>query len=57
MADTEKKQVTIPAATETLLNFAIDRSDMLTILEGLPANADIDRGKIEYESSKTRAAP
>jgi hypothetical protein len=39
----------IETSAENLLNFAIDRQDLKIILDSLPQNATIDRGRIEYE--------
>ncbi len=39
----------IDISAENLLNFAIDRQDLKIILDSLPQNATIDRGKVEYE--------
>jgi hypothetical protein len=36
-------------SAENLLDFAIDRQDLKIILDSLPQNATINRGKVEYE--------
>jgi hypothetical protein len=36
-------------AGEDLFNFAVDREDVKTLLAHLPEDAEIERGKVEYE--------
>lgn len=39
----------IDEAGEDLFNFAVDREDIKTLLKRLPKEAEIERGKVEYE--------
>jgi hypothetical protein len=43
------KEVSIQDATETLINFAVDREDLSFILDSLPPNSGVDRVTVEYE--------
>lgn len=49
MADPSKQTVHIQAASETLLEFSVDRNDLQIILDSLPESETIDRVKVEYE--------
>jgi hypothetical protein len=43
------KEVSIQDATETLIDFAVDRDDLTLILDSLPPKLGIDRETVEYE--------
>lgn len=49
MENKEKKTSGIEKAAEDLFNFAIDHEDVKWLIEHLPQEADIERGKVEYE--------
>lgn len=49
MTDFPKPTVHIQAASETLLEFSVDRNDLKIILDSLPEGETIDRVKVEYE--------
>ena len=47
--DSEEKKTGLKQAGEDLFNFAIDREDVKTLMTHLPEEANINRGKVEYE--------
>jgi hypothetical protein len=47
--DAETLETGIDQAGEDLFNFAVDREDVKTLLAHLPEEAEIERGKVEYE--------
>jgi hypothetical protein len=49
MQSAEKEKSGIEKAGEKLFNFAVDREDVKTLMALLPAQAHIERGKVEYE--------
>jgi len=49
MENAEKEKSGIEQAGEELFNFAVDREDVKILMACLPAQADIERGKVEYE--------
>lgn len=49
MENVERREINIKQAGEDLFNFAVDREDVKTLLANLPEEAEIDRGKVEYE--------
>lgn len=49
MNQAEDIKAGIKQAAEDLLNFAVDRDDVKTLLANLPEAAEIERGKVEYE--------
>ncbi|NQT68850.1 MAG: hypothetical protein HQ552_04655, partial [Desulfobacteraceae bacterium] len=49
MENKEKKTSGIEEAAEDLFNFATDHEDVKWLMEHLPKEADIERGKVEYE--------
>ena len=49
MEDSEEKKAGAEKAREDLFNFAINREDIKTLMSHLPVEADIKRGKVEYE--------
>lgn len=49
MEDSEEKKAGVEKAREDLFNFAINREDIKTLMSHLPEEADIKRGKVEYE--------
>lgn len=49
MEHSEDKKTGVEKAGEDLFNFAINREDVKTLMAQLPEEADIKRGKIEYE--------
>jgi hypothetical protein len=49
MKRAEKEKSGIEKAGEELFNFAVDREDVKTLMAYLPAQAHIERGKVEYE--------
>ncbi|MGB2930222.1 MAG: hypothetical protein WBB70_15070 [Desulfobacterales bacterium] len=49
MGHSEEKKTGVEKAGEDLFNFAINREDIKTFMSHLPEEADIKRGKVEYE--------
>lgn len=49
MKNAEALETETNQAGEDLFNFAVDRDDVKTLLANLPEEAEIDRGKVEYE--------
>jgi hypothetical protein len=49
MKNGEREKSGIEKAGEELFNFAVDREDVKTLMAYLPAQAHIERGKVEYE--------
>jgi hypothetical protein len=49
MENSNKEELPIEQAGEELFNFAVDRKDLKTLLAHLPKEAEIERGKVEYE--------
>ena len=49
MKNGEREKSGIERAGEELFNFAVDREDVKTLMAYLPAQAHIERGKVEYE--------
>ncbi len=49
MARSEEKKTGVEKAGEDLFNFAINREDLKTLMTHLSEEADIKRGKVEYE--------
>jgi len=49
MESAEKEKSGIDKAGEELFNFAVDREDVKILMAYLPEQADIKRGKVEYE--------
>jgi len=49
MKNTEGEKTGVEKAEEDLFNFAINREDIKTLMAHLPEEADIKRGKVEYE--------
>ena len=49
MEDSEEKKAGVEKAGEDLFNFAINREDIKTLMTHLSEEADIKRGKVEYE--------
>jgi hypothetical protein len=49
MEHLEDKKTVVEKAGEDLFNFAINREDVKTLMAQLPEEADIKRGKVEYE--------
>ena len=49
MEHSEEKKAGVEKAGEDLFNFAINREDIKTLMSHLPEEADIKRGKVEYE--------
>ena len=49
MKNGERETSGIERAGEELFNFAVDREDVKTLMAYLPAQAHIERGKVEYE--------
>ncbi len=49
MEHSEEKKAGVEKAGEDLLNFAINREDIKTLMSHLPEEEDIKLGKIEYE--------
>jgi hypothetical protein len=49
MENKEKKTSGIEKAAEDLFDFAVDHEDAKWLMEHLPQEADIERGKVEYE--------
>jgi hypothetical protein len=49
MEDSEGKKTGVEKAGEDLFNFAINREDIKALMAHLPEEADIKRGKVEYE--------
>jgi len=49
MEHSEDKKTGVEKAGEDLFNFAINREDVKTLMAQLPEEADIKRGKVEYE--------
>lgn len=45
----EHPETDIAQAGKDLFDFAVDREDVKTLLANLPREAEIDRGKVEYE--------
>jgi len=49
MERSEENKTGVKKAGENLFNFAINRKDIKTLMTHLPEEADIKRGKVEYE--------
>jgi hypothetical protein len=49
MENLEREKSGIEKAGEELFTFAVDREDVKTLMAYLPAQARIERGKVEYE--------
>jgi hypothetical protein len=49
MKNLEDKKTDVEKAGEDLFNFAINRDDVKTLIARLPQDANIKRGKVEYE--------
>ncbi|HVO83231.1 MAG TPA: hypothetical protein VMU60_02285 [Syntrophobacteria bacterium] len=49
MEKMEREKSAIERAGEELFNFAVDREDVKMLMAYLPAQAHIERGKVEYE--------
>jgi hypothetical protein len=49
MEDSKSQKSLLEQAGEVLFNFAVDREDVKKLLAALPADADVDLAKVEYE--------
>ena len=49
MENSTNQKSVIEQAVEDLFNFAVDREDVKTLLAYLPQEADLEKGKVEYE--------
>jgi len=49
MEESTMQKSAVEQAGEDLLNFAVDREDVKTLLAALPDESDLERGKVEYE--------